>query len=388
MKAVEVIGGGIRNKGANMMLASVLLKIRTRYGDSLPIALPASSGGFSFLERMRFGVFQSYWSNQKNIKSRIIDYSINNLLSKKQRSEIGLILENEIGCVLDISGYLYADIFSKAKIQMNKDHFTRIKKSGGSVILLPQAFGPFENNLDFFKSFFESVDLLYVRDKSSLLSVTALGKQISIKTNIGYDFSNSEIISKGINNMHQYEGMVCLVPNKRMLDKRNDSGQYIKIMTSIINDIINKHHKNAYFLIFGGIEDEELAININEMVGTELPIICENDINRIRYLIHSSYAVIGSRYHALITALYSGIPSVSIGWSHKYKELYNDFELASYIVDIDKEFNTISGILDALFNETYRHKAQDAMKRNNEKITSSNNEMWAKIFEIIDRSCS
>ena len=45
--------------------------------------------------------------------------------------------------------------------------------------------------------------------------------------------------------------------------------------------------------------------------------------------------MLGSRFHALIAALSSGVPSVAIGWAHKYPELLGVFGMERLVVDHD-----------------------------------------------------
>lgn len=45
--------------------------------------------------------------------------------------------------------------------------------------------------------------------------------------------------------------------------------------------------------------------------------------------------MLGSRFHALIAALSSGVPSVAIGWAHKYPELLGEFGMEHLVFDHD-----------------------------------------------------
>lgn len=45
--------------------------------------------------------------------------------------------------------------------------------------------------------------------------------------------------------------------------------------------------------------------------------------------------VVGSRFHSLIFALKQDIPTVTLGWSHKHKELMSPFGLSDYCIPHD-----------------------------------------------------
>jgi colanic acid/amylovoran biosynthesis protein len=41
--------------------------------------------------------------------------------------------------------------------------------------------------------------------------------------------------------------------------------------------------------------------------------------------------LIGSRFHSLVFGLSQGIPALAISWSHKYRELFAQFEMEDYV---------------------------------------------------------
>lgn len=42
--------------------------------------------------------------------------------------------------------------------------------------------------------------------------------------------------------------------------------------------------------------------------------------------------VVGSRFHSLVFALKQDVPTVTLGWSHKYKELMSPFGLSDFCI--------------------------------------------------------
>lgn len=53
----------------------------------------------------------------------------------------------------------------------------------------------------------------------------------------------------------------------------------------------------------------------------------------LRHLVASGSVLITSRFHAMISGLATATPTVVVGWSHKYKEVLDDFGLADYGMD-------------------------------------------------------
>jgi len=74
------------------------------------------------------------------------------------------------------------------------------------------------------------------------------------------------------------------------------------------------------------------------------------DINTkgIRGIIYTADVLITSRYHAMISGLCLGIPTLVIGWSHKYSETMALFGLEEASLDFGKEEKDIAGFADRL----------------------------------------
>lgn len=75
--------------------------------------------------------------------------------------------------------------------------------------------------------------------------------------------------------------------------------------------------------VFDLVANKEKCINLDtEMTPRE-----------IREYIGSCEMLIASRFHAMISSLYKGVPVFLIGWSHKYKEVLDMFGLGNYAAD-------------------------------------------------------
>jgi polysaccharide pyruvyl transferase WcaK-like protein len=83
----------------------------------------------------------------------------------------------------------------------------------------------------------------------------------------------------------------------------------------------------------------------------------ETDINtaRLRNLISRFDILITSRFHAMIAALSQEIPTVVIGWSHKYKEVLADFSLEDCCFDFSfEDLGMIQSRISAILDPTFR----------------------------------
>ena len=55
-----------------------------------------------------------------------------------------------------------------------------------------------------------------------------------------------------------------------------------------------------------------------------------------KQILGSSRIVFSSRYHACISALSSGVICFSASWSHKYEELYKDYDVSELLLSPNK----------------------------------------------------
>ena len=63
--------------------------------------------------------------------------------------------------------------------------------------------------------------------------------------------------------------------------------------------------------------------------------------------------LIGSRYHSLVFGLTCGVPSIALSWSHKYKELFQLFDLEEFVVEYENfnEKEKIFGMIQKAWDE-------------------------------------
>jgi colanic acid/amylovoran biosynthesis protein len=92
--------------------------------------------------------------------------------------------------------------------------------------------------------------------------------------------------------------------------------------------------------------------------------------------------VVSSRFHGLISALSQGVPAIATGWSHKYQELFNDYQfLEGYLpLSISEED------LDMIFNRILLSKREETLNRIRASADiqkSLAEEMWEEIFNLI-----
>ena len=110
----------------------------------------------------------------------------------------------------------------------------------------------------------------------------------------------------------------------------------------------------------------------------------EMKAEEIREFISHTDVLVASRFHAMIGALVKNVPTFLIGWSHKYKEVLDMFNLGEYTID----FSELSvGELTERFESFIVNKEDihSKISENIEAVIKSSLNNIAYISEIIDK---
>ena len=83
----------------------------------------------------------------------------------------GIVLDKEIDIVIDAAGFAYSDQWGEKASLGLASSCRSWKDNGAKVILLPQAFGPFENPVirRAMISVVDNVDLVFAREKNLMI---------------------------------------------------------------------------------------------------------------------------------------------------------------------------------------------------------------------------
>ena len=137
---IEVRKAGFVNKGAELMLLSVLERVQRELpGTDMVMAPDLKSAPYR--KRAVLGLYQKVWFQRYRVQWGFLG----RLIPHSMRKFFGLVLDSEVDAVLDASGFSYSDQVGLSSILATAKAVKRWKKRGTKVILLPQAFGPFED---------------------------------------------------------------------------------------------------------------------------------------------------------------------------------------------------------------------------------------------------
>ena len=377
----EIYGVGFVNKGAELMMHSIIQQLK-EWNFNNKIAVNLKTGKFS--QRERAGLFTILWAQYKRAPyfgkfiSNISGYLPNDLLKKFK-----LIKYSDIDVILDASGFAYSDQWGTESISNLLVHSRKWRESGKKIIFLPQAFGPFniEQNRLSMREIIDNVDLIYARDGQSFSHLNQMVDE-SPKIKLSPDFT---VLIQGI--VPEYaqhsQNLACLVPNARMIDRQNslDQERYLKFFLDM-NQYLAERGFEVVILIHE-LNDSKLAQQLQLRTGRKNKIIVEQDPIILKGLLGHCKVVIGSRYHALVSSLSQGVPTLGTSWSHKYQALFDDYKCPEYLLSGEETMAELETRINLMVSEPKRSNLINNLyqvSRNQKKQTI---EMWDDIYNLL-----
>lgn len=328
---VEVGGTNFVNKGAELMMLAIWERL-SRINPPCRIVLRPEARGFR--QAYQLGIYRKLAVRKLGFMRNLPAYVVPRVLQRR----FLLVNESDIDAYLDASGFAYSDQWGVQPALKLLHLAQRYKKADKQVILLPQAFGPFRNEQlrRVLCLALNRVDLVFARDRLSLEFVQGLGT-FTAEVALAPDFTNL-LEGKLPQKFHLSTPTVCIIPNYRMLDKTNEHlGQkYLAFLEDIIKYLYSQQ-VDFFILIHESAKDRLIVQALSEATGRQMNVICERNPIYIKGIISQCLATIGSRYHGLVSALCQGIPSLGVGWSHKYEMLFEDYNCKDLIVDLQSD---------------------------------------------------
>jgi polysaccharide pyruvyl transferase WcaK-like protein len=376
---VEIYGARFVNKGAEMMLYAIVNKIKEQYPDAKFVLSCSSKAEFNLLTQKGFYKKLTY-------RKHLLDLGdLGRFIPKWIRQKNNIILEKEINVFFEASGFAYGDQWTYRMANYVANKFEKFKKNKTKLIVMPQALGPFNKPLNNQHStrFLNSADFVFVRDKQSFEYVEKLDiKHKNVK--LMPDFTmllKPQVDEKHIN----LKDKVLIVPNKKVITTSkiaNIEELYTEMFKEIILRLKSKNLEAA-FVIHEGIGDYQVANAINAKLPNPIEIIWEKDIYKLKGVISQGKALIGSRFHSLVSSLSQAVPSIAIGWSHKYQMLFEDFNTGKSIIKVDDNKDDYLHKIDRFFDDNQLQLEKQNLVDQSTIQKMKIDEMWQIIFEKI-----
>lgn len=375
---VEIFGAKFVNKGAELMLNAIIQKIKERYPQANIVLSCSSKREWTLLSKLGFSKKVSY-------RKHILDFGdLGRFIPRFIRKKYNIVLDKEIDIVFEASGFAYGDQWTYRMAMFMDKKINNWKKRGTKTIIMPQAFGPFEKKINarYTKNFIENANLVFVRDKMSLQYILKMNiKNSNVKLKPDFTILLEPEIKTEYNDLKNH---VCLIPNNKVISTSRDpeiENNYLKFFAIVIK-YYNSIRQPVFILNHEGAKDYELALRIQKM-NPDIPIVWEKNPMVIKGIIGNACTVIGSRFHGLVSGLSQGVPSIAIGWSHKYKMLFEDFGYEEGVLDLKLSEEEIVKELNNITNKVTREPIQKIIIEKGEKLKKEADNMWNDIFKLV-----
>ncbi|HEV2293542.1 MAG TPA: polysaccharide pyruvyl transferase family protein [Tepidisphaeraceae bacterium] len=386
---IELLGPWLQNNGDGLNLWSVA----ERFKESATVAVSSTLGLEKLPERPRLAwvkwmpdlasLGKAARSGSPQKVARVCQDGVALALAPRRMLHARRIAPGrEIAALLDCSGFAYGDVWPTHRVERRAAYYRKLKAQGTAVILLPQAFGPFERPemRHCCRELFEQCELIYPRDAISRQHLVELGvgdKAPAVTPDITHLLKGTPPVDPGA-----WKRRVCIVPNARMTDKTSPErgDRYFGFILKAIDHVRARDLEPV--LLVHERNDLPLAQCIRDAV-TVPPAIVDEDALASKGILGGCYAVVGSRYHALISALSQGVPAIGTSWSHKYEELFGDYGCCQYLLspegDAAQLEATLGRMLDPAVHDTLAAHLAVHAQQQKAKVE----EMWSRIEWLI-----
>lgn len=258
----------------------------------------------------------------------------------------------EIDLVLFSPGFRFSDQFgvpAEGFIENEYSWFASFCKKNRKLIFMPQAFGPFESEVN--KSRVRKLLMLathiYPREKTSYEHVLPLVPDFAEVT-VAPDFT---CLYKGEPYELSYPrgGYVVVVPNRQMLVKapKGVASKYCDFMFRLVR-MLRARGENVVLLNHEGGADIGLIEVLSGVLDNQAVIVNDVSGGACKNVISSAKLVITSRFHGLVSALAEGTPVLCTSWSHKYQELVSEMDCLHSCLELQSVDKAMHIVEDAL----------------------------------------
>ncbi len=374
---ILLTGAHIENKGDELMLVAVRQRLMAR-DPSTRLVRNRFAGTYE--ERARQGFYQLLWPPRLFSISGSIGY----LMLKRYRKPFGIMIESEIDAVLDFAGFSYTDEWGPDNAQKMADNFVRWKRQGKKIAMLPQAFGPFTHpeTIAAMKTMVDHADLVFAREPTSFEMLRgAVGDRPHVKC--APDFTNlvTGIVPADFDAATPYG---CIVPNHWLVRKTtpDDRSRYFEFLSAAVAELERRRIK-PLVVLHAPFQDRELVEPLEAAVGHQLEVCPYTEPELLKGVLGASRVVISSRFHALVGSLSQAVPSIGIGWTHKFERLFEEYDSPELVLRASAPRQTMVDTLSRLLDEPTRSQMVGRLRVASDRHARLSQAMWNDVEHVL-----
>ncbi|MBR2692326.1 MAG: polysaccharide pyruvyl transferase family protein [Aquamicrobium sp.] len=250
--------------------------------------------------------------------------------------------------VVDLCGIAFVDKRGSPLLAYNAACCLPAIVVGTPVAKLAQALGPFETqpNRMVAKFVLKLCKVVVARGEKSLKFLHDLGIQEAISLpDTSFAMEVNENHRKMAREMvPELAGNQLLVVSPSEVVKRLSAAQGIDLETELTTFLLARISQGWKVLIVphsfgvGKNNDLDLCRSIIKKLPADSSALVNppQDPRTLRALIGKADAFVGCRFHSVVAALSQGVPSLVIGWSHKYQEMMAMLQPGEWFIDASR----------------------------------------------------
>ena len=371
---IEIHGTGTHNRGAELMAVAIAERLRKAL-PTVQIVVPPGFG--SFAERAKYG-FYATWDGQ--YRRQRLQGALISMIPAPLRSIRRMVSPASVDFVLDASGFSFSDQWGARSARFLYQKMQAPQRQKQPLILLPQAFGPFEQPevAQAARRLLTRATRIYPRDDQSLAAVQQLLQRTDLRKYPDFTIAMSGKVAEAIQLPAQCS---MIIPNQRMLDKTSFGDEYLAFLRHAIT-VLQQQQLNPVFLLHDSHEDHQVVQQLGESAA-HLPVFRHDDPRVLKWMLGQAELVIGSRFHGLVGALSQGVIAFGIGWSHKYQELFNDFACPQLLIKDVTDHQGFSAQIEQLMQPHQRYAVQSKIGQAAQRLKQQVDQMWEEVLQEI-----
>jgi polysaccharide pyruvyl transferase WcaK-like protein len=330
---IEIKGVEFSNKGAELMLYSVIQMLDSHYDNYELVLKPGHL--LPYQKRAKLGAWQKFAFNVFGLDWTWLGNWLPGPATRLLR-HYGIVVEKDIDVVLDASGFVYSDKWGSRRLQDTVNQLKRITRHHHRYVFLPQAFGPFSTvkSTALMAQAIKHARLVISRDEDSYLSLKPLDGMNKVQCYP--DFTVLLEVSEVELPPGLPEEYVCIIPNQKMFgDKTSASRErYLQFLSEAIL-AVQRLGLTAVLVNHEGKKDLKICTILIERLPNKPMLLDGLDALAVKKVIGQSVFTLSSRFHGCVSGLSQGVPTLATSWSHKYGQLYGFYNSRGLLIGLD-----------------------------------------------------
>ncbi|WP_276481357.1 polysaccharide pyruvyl transferase family protein [Paraflavitalea pollutisoli] len=336
---IQIDGVGTHNKGAELMLRAILQHFEPHNATI--------SVGKGNIKPQEYAALNLVKNPQPPVKDQLLYLLLGYASPAVKKCKVGLLI--------DSSGFKYGDFWDNSRswgANFKESVYLRFfKKLGTRIIFLPQAFGPFSTPKSKYRirNIVRNADLVFYRDMSSKEFLEAAIKPGSLREKMQFapDFTASFSQGKERKETSNSFKRVGIIPNCKMLE--SDTFKSMEVYIDFLNKLVAHYQQQGLHVSLinhTGSEDQEVIKQLYQSLPntSNVSLVSNDNALALKDDVGACDFIVASRFHGVINALSQAIPTICLGWSHKYQRIMEDYNVFDYYVQLDTNEKMLENI--------------------------------------------